>query len=228
MTPRNTLLKGIVGSTAYGLAREGSDVDRLGIFAASTLDLAGLDWHPRRESKVHTDPDITFHEVGKYLRLALRCNPTVMELLWLPDELIEFRHQIFGNRLMALKEALLSEQCVRNAYGGYARQQAVKLRDRGDSFSSDTRKRTAKHGRHLLRLLRQGQQLLAEGRLEVKVEDPQDYWDFDDMTPDQMLDIYEREDKTFSMTISVLPDRPDIGKVREFLDLVRDVFMKRK
>ncbi len=45
------LLSGIVGSTAYGLAGPGSDVDRLGMFAAPTLDLLRLD--PPREPRDH-------------------------------------------------------------------------------------------------------------------------------------------------------------------------------
>ena len=36
------LLQGIVGSTAYGLAGPDSDVDRLGVYAAPTLDFARL------------------------------------------------------------------------------------------------------------------------------------------------------------------------------------------
>ncbi len=41
--PGTVLLAGIVGSTAYGLAGPDSDVDRLGVFAAPTLSLLGLD-----------------------------------------------------------------------------------------------------------------------------------------------------------------------------------------
>ncbi|MFD7300744.1 DNA polymerase beta superfamily protein, partial [Streptomyces pharetrae] len=42
MTVNNILLSGVVGSTAYGLAHEDSDVDRLGVFAAPTESLHGL------------------------------------------------------------------------------------------------------------------------------------------------------------------------------------------
>lgn len=85
----NVLLSGIVGSTAYGLAKPGSDIDRLGLFAADTTAFHGL--HGPAESHVTTNPDRTLHEAAKWCRLALGGNPTVMELVWLPDDLYEVR-----------------------------------------------------------------------------------------------------------------------------------------
>ncbi len=200
-----TILRAVVGSTAYGLAREGSDVDRLGVFVAPTVEVAGLDWHPRRESRVRTQPDITEHEIGKYLRLALACNPTILELLFLPAGAYEVELW-WGTRLRRGRSNFLSDRAVRAAYGGYARQQAHRLECRDDgSFSSNTRQRTVKHARHLLRLLRQGRQLLETGDLIVRVPDPEDYFAFDDMTQEQMLDVYRREDALFQQARSVLP-----------------------
>jgi uncharacterized protein len=86
---RAVLLSGIVGSTAYGLARPGSDVDRLGLFAVPTEQLHGLRRPP--ESHVTHEPDSTLHEAAKWARLALRSNPTVLELAWLPDGLYDER-----------------------------------------------------------------------------------------------------------------------------------------
>jgi hypothetical protein len=222
------LLRGIVGSTAYGLAREGSDVDRLGVFVAPTVEVAGLDWHSSRETKVTTKPDQTLHEVGKYLRLALKCNPSITELLWLPGEYLEKAEPIFGLRLIGLRDKLLSTDAVRAAYGGYARQQAARLRERGDgSFSADTRRRTVKHARHLLRLLRQGRELLLTGKLTVKVADFADYFALDDMTVPEMLAVYEREDELLAAARSVLPTRPDVGEVHAYLTAVRLNFLGR-
>src|SRR4051812_45488267 len=153
----NVILEGIVGSRAYGLAREGSDVDHLGIFAYRTNEFWVLS--QPTETVTHSGPqyteDRTYHEVGKYLRLALQCNPTILELLWLPDELI-VQHEFEGSALRVIRRSFLSEQRVRDAYGGYAVQQAERLRRRNlegkEGFSSDTARRTAKHARHCFRL----------------------------------------------------------------------------
>ena len=173
-TPEHILLSGIVGSHAYGLATQDSDVDRLGVFAAPTEEILSL--HPPADSLVNVKPDITYHEARKYLSLALKCNPTVTELLWLED--YEVTSEL-GWELIGIRCSFLSASYVRNAYLGYATQQFRRLENRGDgSFSSDTRLRTAKHARHLLRLLDQGLQLYRDGHLTVRVDDPDLYHDF--------------------------------------------------
>jgi hypothetical protein len=165
--PQGVLLSGIVGSTAYGLATEDSDVDRLGVFAAPTEKLLGL--HPVQQSVVSCKPDATFHEAGKYAALALKMNPTVTELMWLPADCYETRADL-GEALIRIRSAFLSRKATRNAYLGYITQQFKRLENRGDgSFSSDTRKRTEKHARHLYRLHAQGIMLWQTGRLTVRL-----------------------------------------------------------
>ncbi|MET9384566.1 nucleotidyltransferase domain-containing protein [Streptomyces sp. NPDC002928] len=225
MTVTNILLSGVVGSTAYGLAREGSDVDRLGLFAAPTEDLHGL--HTPKESHVSTAPDRTLHEAAKWCRLALGGNPTVLELVWLPDELYEVRTPL-GDELIAIRASFLSARRVREAYLGYATQQFRKLQSRGDgSFSSDTRKRTAKHARHLKRLCAQGYELYATGRLSIRVEDPESYHRFGEQVaadPVTALPLLRRFEEAFQETRSVLPEQPDEAAADAWLRRVRAHF----
>lgn len=221
----NVLLSGIVGSTAYGLAREHSDVDRLGLFAAPTEDLHGL--HRPKDSHVTTGPDRTLHEAAKWCRLALGGNPTVMELVWLPDHLYEVRTDL-GDELIGIRSTLLSATRVRHAYLGYATQQFKRLYDRGDgSFSADTHARTAKHARHLMRLCHQGYALYTTGRLTIRVDDPQAYFDFgeqvarDAMTAMPVLKDFENR---FDRATSPLPEQPDERPVDAWLRRVRAHF----
>lgn len=75
------LLKGVVGSTAYGLNHEGSYVDYLGVFAAPNREILGLG---KVQESVNTkDPDTTMHEAKKFVQLCLNGNPSVSEVLWL-------------------------------------------------------------------------------------------------------------------------------------------------
>ncbi len=160
----NVLLTGVVGSTAYGLAHEGSDVDRLGMFAVGTEELHGL----RRpvESYVTTEPDVTMHEAAKAVRLILSCNPTAGELLWLEE--YETRTPL-GDELVGIRAELLSERAVRSAYLGYATQQFRKLKTR----EAVGRDRAAKHARHLVRLVLQAEELHRTGRMTVRLKDPE-------------------------------------------------------
>ncbi|MER6123550.1 nucleotidyltransferase domain-containing protein [Streptomyces sp. NPDC001795] len=225
MTVPNILLSGIVGSTAYGLAHEGSDVDRLGMFAAPTEKLHGL--HRPKESHVSTDPDRTLHEAAKWCRLALGGNPTAMELVWLPDELYEVRTPL-GDELIGIRTSFLCAQRVRDAYLGYATQQFRRLEGRGDgSFSADTRKRTAKHARHLKRLCHQGLELYATGGLTIRVEHPEEYHDFGERVaadPAVALPLLQFYETAFDDTRSALPERPDEAPAEAWLRRVRAHF----
>lgn len=159
----NIILKGIVGSTAYGLNNEDSDVDYMGVFAPDTGEILSLD--PPGDSIVTKDPDTTLHEAKKFVTLALNGNPSVTELLWL-DTYKQMTEE--GADLVTKRHAFLSRRRVRDAYLGYATSQFKRLEERGDgSFSADTRKRTEKHARHLVRLVEQGFQLYVTGELVV-------------------------------------------------------------
>lgn len=227
MTPPNVLLSGIVGSTAYGLAGPASDIDRLGVFAAPTVAFHGL--KQPRESVVSSKPDATYHEARKYCTLALGGNPTVAELMWLPDDLYEVRTRL-GEELIDIRSAFLSSKRVRDAYLGYATQQFRRLEGRGDgSFSADTRKRTAKHARHLYRLCEQGYELSATGSLRIRLENPQRYLDFGRQVADgdieaarEMIASYEAD---FDTVATVLPDEPDTATVEAWLLRVRAAYL---
>ncbi|MGX1545048.1 nucleotidyltransferase domain-containing protein [Streptomyces adustus] len=225
MTVTNILLSGVVGSTAYGLARPGSDVDRLGLFAAPTEDLHGL--HGPKESHVSTAPDRTLHEAAKWCRLALGGNPTVMELVWLPDELYEVRTPL-GDELIGIRLSFLSAPRIRAAYLGYATQQFRKLQNRSAGpLSDEVRKRTAKHARHLKRLCTQGYELYATGRLTIGVDDPEGYHRFGEQVaadPETALPLLRRFEEAFEETRSVLPERPDETAADAWLRRVRAQF----
>lgn len=223
--PGTILLSGIVGSTAYGLDHEGSDVDRIGMFARPTAELLGLT--QPAESYVYKEPsDSTWHEARKYLSLALKANPTITELLWLP---IYDTTTDLGERLIEIRRSLLSARTVRNAYLGYSTAQLRKLKDRGDgSFSADTRKRTQKHGRHLHRLCQQGTALHATGQLTIRLapEQVRACRDFgervaeDTEVGDKMIADAER---IFDGP-GVLPDGPDFAAAEAWLQRVRREF----
>ncbi|MFB7930264.1 DNA polymerase beta superfamily protein [Streptomyces sp. NPDC056039] len=225
MTVPNILLSGIVGSTAYGLAHEGSDIDRLGLFAAPTEELHGL--RRPKESHVGKAPDSTLHEAAKWCRLALGGNPTAMELVWLPDELYEVRTPL-GDELIGIRSSFLCARRVRDAYLGYATQQFRRLESRSDrSSSADTRGRAAKHARHLKRLCGQGLELYTTGRLTIRVENPEEYHAFGERVaadPSAARPLLGHYEAAFDTGPTALPDEPDEAPVEAWLRRVRAHF----
>lgn len=220
------LLKGAVGSTAYGLAHAGSDVDYLGVFAVAMEDILGL--RPPEESVVTKDPDTTLHEAKKFVTLTLRGNPSVSELLWL-----DAYEQIdpMGEELVHLRRAFLSAPRVRDAYMGYASSQFSRLLSRGDGlFSADTRKRTEKHARHLVRLVEQGFYLYLTGELVVNLRSSVSEVSPDWVhkmgeeianDPDVATDCMAKAKTRFDAAKTCLPDKPDEESVDRWLIRMR-------
>ena len=213
----NVLLAGVVGSTAYGLAHEGSDIDVLGMFAAPTADLHGL--HRPQESVVGNHPDSTFHEAGKAVRLILSSNPTASEILWLEE--YDVRTPL-GEELIALRGSLLSEHAVRSAYLGYATQQFRKLQTR----DPEQHARAAKHARHLVRLLRQAEELHTTGRLTVRLTDPDEVRRLGEWIaeqPERAQPLLARAESVLDGP-GVLPQVPDEAAADAWLRRVRRAF----
>jgi predicted nucleotidyltransferase len=222
----NVLLSGIVGSHAYGLAGPDSDVDRLGVFVTPSLRLLGL--APPAESIVSAKPDTTFHEAGKAARLMLSCNPTVIELLWLPDHLYEKRSRL-GDEAIAIRTSFLSARRVRHAYLGYATQQARKISSPARASDSvDARaKRVAKHARHLMRLVEQGRELYATGTMTLALADPRRYLDFGRRVaadPQVAASFMADAEARFDAVRTVLPEQPDNAVVEDWLLRVRKAY----
>jgi hypothetical protein len=154
----------IVGSRAYGLDREGSDVDRRGIY----LPPAELHWSlyevPGQLENPQTEE--CYWELKKFLILALKANPNILECLHTP--LVEESSEI-ADALLARRHAFLSK-LVYQTYNGYAMSQFKKLEQ--DLRATGTLK--WKHAMHLIRLLLQGIAILRQGEVYVNVAEHRD------------------------------------------------------
>ncbi len=220
MTRNDIVLEGITGSTAYGLSTANSDVDIHGIYQAPTREVLGL--FPPQETVVINDPDRTYHEVGKFMRLAMKGNPTILELLYLDTYTIV---SPVGQLLIDHRSAFLSK-IIYKSYGGYAISQARRLNYRGDSFSSDTRNRYAKHARHCFRLLQQGRQLLESGTLDVKVKNRDELFAIGELAVSDLVDRFEAEFQAFDRIQTALPEKPDYQTLNRLLIQIREGYVE--
>lgn len=160
-----TILTGLVGSHAYGLAHEGSDTDYLSVHVAPIDDILGLNyWSIQDKTLITYDPDHTSHELAKFCRLALKGNPTVNELLWLDEENIESTIQ--GRYLRDFRYMFLSQHTV-NAYRGYITGQIHKLTLQDGTPTA----RFPKASRHVMRLVMQLEGLVAHGMITPRLEE---------------------------------------------------------
>lgn len=227
----NIILEGIVGSTAYNLNHKDSDIDKKGIFAFSTQNLFGLNYRTMKDVvETHApEPDNTWYEAAKWCNLALKCNPNILELVFLPEDLYTIRTDM-GDMLIKIRKSFLSAEAIRNAYINYARSQLHKIESTGN-FGSDLKKRTEKHARHLVRLMMQGFQLYVTGELDVRLDNTTAMQvrsigfmaGEGDLLP--LKEIYERYKNAFDTISPAVPVEPDREKVESWLKYVRQQFL---
>jgi len=75
------LLKCYAGSHSYGTNVPTSDVDFRGIFCADEINIR-TPFFPVREVDDTTEEDTKYFELTHFLNLYLKCNPNIVELLW--------------------------------------------------------------------------------------------------------------------------------------------------
>jgi hypothetical protein len=213
------LLKGRVGSHAFGLANKDSDEDFQGIFVAPTQAFLGLA-EKLQESYSFKNPDTTYHEVGKYCRLALKCNPTVLDLMWLDEYNVRTE---LGTELINLRSNFLSRKYVKDAYLGYAQSQLGKL-------NKDPRpEKRSKNARHFLRLLNHGFSLYTTGTYSVRLRNPEEFVDLGNRIGgegdvDLAKEILGRYENWFKHSLCALPETPNSEPIENWLLKVRHEF----
>jgi len=217
MKPDNIILEGITGSKAYGLDHADSDTDIKGIYVAPTEKILGL--YNVKETIDHTDPDWTYHEVEKFIQLAMKGNPTILELLFLDG----YTTLSKAGKMLVDNRHLFLSNIVYKSYGGYALSQARKLNARGGTYGSGRGNRYEKHTRHCFRLLYQGKELLETGTLTVRVTPAmrEELFAIGKSEPSEIIDRFEKEFLEFDKIKSVLPEEPNKEEINKLLLKIR-------
>jgi hypothetical protein len=221
------ILEAVVGSQAYGLATETSDKDILGVFLEPTANIVSLDWNKYKESHTHTDPDWTYHEVGKFLSLVLKGNPSVTELLFMKEYTIL---EPVAEAFVQNSFSFLSANAIFASYGGYARAQIKRYESHTGRYGNEAAAK--KNARHTFRLLVQGCQLLSSGKMSVQLSEQHQAtaWKISDLCisdPDAFFSFFEQWDAELSLSMknTVLPEEPDRELINTLLkDLRYDYF----
>ena len=115
-----TVLDTLVGSRAWGVAHEGSDEDRRGVFVLPMPWTTGLVDPPL--DLVSVDGSATYWEVGKAIRQALRADPNTLEMLFADPVIFD----PIAEPLIAMRTGFLSHQ-IYGAFGRYALSQLDRL-----------------------------------------------------------------------------------------------------
>jgi uncharacterized protein len=192
MVEQGTILRGTVGSTVHGLHHGGQDDrDEMAVYVEPPEYLLGLArargirggqygfehyverTQPEGVRSGPGDLDLVAYSLRKYVRLALKGHPTILLLLFVPDELVLVETEL-GEELRDLRSALLSRRAGRG-YLGYLRGQKERLLGTRvsrpeliEAHGFDT-----KYAMHAARLGYQGLELLETGRVTLPMPEPE-------------------------------------------------------
>jgi hypothetical protein len=122
----NEILRTVVGSGVHGIAIEGTDDhDEMGVFIEPPEIVLGLGppmdhfiWRtqPEGHRSGPGDTDRVIYSLRKFLRLAIKGNPTVLLPLFCPDTSVLLGTPL-GGELRGLRRAFLSRQAVERFLG---------------------------------------------------------------------------------------------------------------
>ena len=161
------LFKALVGSRAHGLAGEDSDYDYRTVYVRPTSCILGIpsgeifmDQEIDKTFNHREDDDDTRYELGHFLRLACKSNPSILEVFAGRVE----ETTADGEALRALLPYVWNSREVFDAFLGYSKSQQKKFL-KGDVEP----KRANKFAVAYLRTLISGERLLRTGELQVLV-----------------------------------------------------------
>ena len=173
--PGRLIFQVLAGSRAYGLARSGSDEDWRGVYHATTASLYGL--HGPVD---HVDfpPDQQYWELTHFAKMCLEGNPNMLELLWIPPDMIAL-DSAAARALRAMRRSFLTSRTAAVYFGflGSTRRSMAPTRVRvGGSMRaalpSDRQDQllAGKRGSHLVRFALNFRELLRSGEMQVRLE----------------------------------------------------------
>lgn len=200
----------VIGSRAYGLDHENSDTDLRGIYLAP----ADMHWSIFGIPEQLEQGEEAYWELQKFLTLALKANPNILECLYTP--LIEHKTPL-AEELLELRDVFVTK-LVYQTYNGYVMSQFHKLKKHREHYGTIK----WKHAMHLIRLLLSGITALKEAYIPVDVGD----WRADLLAirhekhtwqevNQWRLDLHKEFDAAYALT--QLADRPDYERVNAFL-----------
>lgn len=213
----------VIGSRAYGLDHSESDTDRRGVYLPAASQHWSIYGVPEQLENDATQE--CYWELEKFMKLALKANPNVLEVLYTP--LVEHIDPIVSP--LRDRRDMFVSKLIYQTFNGYAMSQFRKM-------EADIRTNGHvkwKHAMHLLRLLLSGIVAMKEGFVPVLVGDHREEliavrdgrmeWAEVDAW---RKDLHQRFERAFVGTR--LPDRPDYEAANAILVRVRQAMAQRE
>jgi uncharacterized protein len=208
-----TILKVLVGSQAHGLSTPSSDYDYRGVFVVPTVDILKIGSNRKNTLWIEDDTDNTAWEIGHFLQMAIKCNPTILEVFHAPIE----EATAYGHKLRELFQYVWNTKDLINSHLGYGLNQRKKFLDDKDN-------RKSKYLVAYLRSLYQAYTFLIDGEYLVDMthtsifKNLKRFRDGDYEFGEALQMCYEWEQKLKNLeSKQQINKETDLNKVNEFL-----------
>src|SRR6478609_3117416 len=114
--PGFTLLyQAVVGSQAYGMATPQSDTDRMGVVLQPLDRVVGHQGFEQYVDDKNPAGQTTLYALDKWVKLVLKGNPTVTELLWAPQ--VEHMSLLFDDHILSWRKWMISKRTLKGHLG---------------------------------------------------------------------------------------------------------------
>lgn len=213
----STILKVLVGSQAHGLATPNSDKDYRAVFLTPTEDFHKLYAKPKSTTWVEGDEDNTGWELGHFLEMACKCNPTILEVFHAPV----METTTLGVELRGMFNEVWNIKDLVNSHVGYSLNQRKKFFDKEHKHE-----RKSKYAVAYLRTLYVAYHFLETGDYIVDmagtpVHEVLTRWKTGDWKVGEVVEMCELfKDKIEAFPI-MFKKETNIDKVNEFIIRVR-------
>lgn len=178
-----------MGSVAYGVSTDASDVDIYGfcvppariVFPHTAGVIHGLDRNPERfdQWQEHHIPgfsgesfDVTIFGIVKYVALCMDANPNMIDSLFTPEHCV--RHITTAGQIVRDARRLFLHKGAFHKFRGYAHSQLHKIATKSPLAGSKRAANVAEHGfdtkfaYHVVRLYLECEQILEGGDLDLQ------------------------------------------------------------
>ncbi len=207
-----------MGSVAYGVSNDNSDIDVYGfvmppvdiLFPHTDGKILGFDdipkfdqWQEHHVFDKSTDKEYDFSvfNIIKYFRLVMDNNPNMIDSLFVPRRCIMYSTQI-GEHIRENRDIFLHKGCW-HKFKGYAFSQLKKMNTKTPKMGSKRRESWEEHGYdlkfayHIVRLLNEVEQMMTEHTLDLQRNREQlksirrGEW-----TKERIIEYFETKEKT--------------------------------
>lgn len=232
----------IMGSTAYGVSNDMSDVDVYGfcippkeyLFPHLVGEIEGFgqkaprfdqfQMHHVKDTDKNREYDFSVYNITKYFDLTMGCNPNMVDSIFVPANCILHITSV-GQIVRDNRHEFLNKKAY-HTYKGYAFAQMSKI-ENGANRSNPKRKETVdkfgydvKFAYHLVRLMNQAEQILTEHDLDLQRNNEELKAIRRGEVPlDELKAKFFEKEKNLETvyTNSTLRHSPDVAKIKQIL-----------